>query len=319
MRIFCALLLISAVPQTCLAWHEGGHHLIAELAYDLLKKPEQQQFQTILKNHPRFALDFVAPPDNAAPDASIRWVIGRAGYWPDIARAFPDWTRPTWHYQLGSTLNLGEVNPPKNPGPVPADANLGTQELYIAQAVELCRTVLRDKSRQNSDRAVALCWLAHLVGDAHQPCHAGSLYVAEVFPEGDRGANSILTTHPDKPKPLHLVWDGLLGSTYDSAEVKHLMIEITSNKPIWGSAIEGAKRPGGLDPLTWLAESAEYGRTHVYGPEVLAAIEAARRGSRKVEIIDLSEEYLQAGRELARVRAAFAAHRLASILQDGLK
>ena len=38
--------------------------------------------------------------------------------------------------------------------------------------------------------------------DAHQPCHAGSLYAESVFPEGDRGANTTITAnfvkHPRK-------------------------------------------------------------------------------------------------------------------------
>ena len=54
-------------------------------------------------------------------------------------------------------------------------------------------------------------------------------------------------------------------------------------------------------------------------PEVMAAVEAAARGGQKVETVDLSEEYLKAAGALARVRAAFAAHRLAGILSDSLR
>ncbi len=56
-----------------------------------------------------------------------------------------------------------------------------------SQAVVLCRRTLNDSDRPGSERAIALCWLGHLVGDAHQPCHVGSLYVEGDFPEGDRG------------------------------------------------------------------------------------------------------------------------------------
>ena len=67
--------------------------------------------------------------------------------------------------------------------------------------------------------------------------------------------------------------------------------------------------------MTWLAESAEYGRSHVYTPDVLAAVEAAARGGHKVETIDLSEEYLIAAGRVAQKRAAFAAQRLGMILK----
>ena len=41
-----------------------------------------------------------------------------------------------------------------------------------------------------ADRADALCWVCHLVGDIHQPLHCVSLFNA-TFTSGDRGGNSI--------------------------------------------------------------------------------------------------------------------------------
>jgi hypothetical protein len=317
-RSLLAFLLVFSIPQVCLGWFENGHHLIAELAFDLLSKNQQKQIHDLIRNHPRFQEDFASPPIVVETGETDRWLIGRAAYWPDVARAFPEWSRPTWHYQLAATLTIGEVKVPELPGSLPSDATLDTQELYIAQAIELCRKVLRDTSRSKADRAIALCWIMHLVGDAHQPCHAGSLYVADVFPEGDRGANSILTKDPEKPKPLHLRWDGLLGANYNSEEIRRLSDEITADRSLWGKAAEASKKQGGLNPLTWLVESADYGRSHVYGPEVLSAVDAARRGGQKVEIIDLTEEYLQAAFQLSRVRAADAARRLAGVLDEAL-
>lgn len=119
-----------------------------------------------------------------------RYLIGRAGYWPDVARSQPKYNRPTWHYQLGETLSIGEVEVPVDPVELDPKATLETQELYAIQAIHLCRNVLKD-SQSAGERALAVSWLCHLVADISQPCHAGSLYVEHVFPEGDRGANSI--------------------------------------------------------------------------------------------------------------------------------
>jgi hypothetical protein len=191
------------------AWSESGHHIIAVFAFDQLNEIEQNELLRILAAHPRNSEDF-SPPDKIRN--VIRWRIGRAGYWPDVARRQPTYNRPTWHYQLASTLTIGSktaVNIPATPGPCPELANLDTKELHIAQAFELCLRVMSTQSQQTSDRAIALTWLAHLVGDAHQPCHAGSLYVADVFPIGDRGANSITTVQGNN---LHALWDGLLSS-----------------------------------------------------------------------------------------------------------
>jgi hypothetical protein len=72
----------------------------------------------------------------------------------------PGADRPTWHYQLGATLTMGDranYHVPETPGPCPASANLDTKDLYISQAVELCRRVMADSNSLTSDRAIALC------------------------------------------------------------------------------------------------------------------------------------------------------------------
>jgi hypothetical protein len=328
-RSIVACLMVGLLAPPCRAWHEPGHHIVALLAYDLLNKQEQQQLLAVLREHPRFAEDF-APVGNRSdqkeanpggrkdsppltPEENERWLVGRAGYWPDVARSQPDYNRPSWHYQLGPTLVIGNPkNVPMNPGPLPADATLETQELHIAQAIGLCRAVLRDKTRKASDRAIAICWLAHLVGDAHQPCHAGSLYAAGVFPEGDRGANSIPTK---QMKNLHALWDGLLGSQYDAGDIRRRCKVIRDDAPVWTEAEAAAGKGNGLDPLTWLSESAGFGRSHVYTPEVLEPVEAVSRGlTPKVATIELSDDYLTAAGGIARRRAAFAGYRLALIL-----
>ncbi len=325
-RMIVACLMVCLLVQPCRAWHEAGHHIIALLAYDLLTKREQQQLQAVLREHPRINEDFVPVANRSVqkdaqqltPEETERWLIGRAGYWPDVARSQPDYNRPTWHYQLGATLTIGHLKDvPKNPGPAPAEATLETQELHIAQAVEVCRAVLRDKNCKTSDRAIAICWLAHLVGDAHQPCHAGSLYAAGAFPEGDRGANSIPTK---QSRNLHALWDGLLGSPYDAGDIRRRCEVIRTDGPQWTAAQAAARKASGLNPLTWLSESVVVGRSHVYTPEVLEPIEAVSRGlTAKLATIELSDDYLTAAGHAARTRAAFAGHRLALILSQDLR
>lgn len=318
MKLVAAFLFAILVAQPCQAWWESGHQIIALLAYDLLSEEQQRQLQQILQEHPRLKEDFVTPTKSAGLVEIERWRVGRAGYWPDVARSQEKYNRPNWHFQLGATLVVGDVkNVPANPGPAPAGASLETHELHLAQAVEVCRKVLRDKGRSPRDHALVVCWLAHLVADAHQPCHAGSLYAAGVFPEGDRGANLIPTK---QVKNLHALWDSLLGDQYDPGDIRRRCDTIRSDAVHWTHAKLAAGRREGLNPLTWLAESSEFGRSHVYTPEVLERVDTVARGlTRKVEMIDLPEDYLKAAGELARIRAAFAAHRLALIWSEDLR
>ncbi|HEY4261326.1 MAG TPA: S1/P1 nuclease, partial [Schlesneria sp.] len=276
MRVIVLFLIVVLSAQTCFAWSEGGHHLIAVMAFETLSHDQQQEVSTLLKSHPRFAEDF-KPPEKISDPAEIqRWLVGRAGYWPDVARSQPVFTRPNWHYQLGASMVVGQpVNVPATPGPLPADATMETGNLHIAQAIQLCRSVLKDKSRPSSERALAICWLIHLVGDAHQPCHAGSLYYAKVFPEGDRGANSIPTK---QFKNLHALWDGLLGPFFDAGDVQRRERSIIADRANWQEAQSAAKSSNGLDPLRWLSESAELGRSHVYTKEIMTPVEAVAKG-----------------------------------------
>lgn len=317
MRVCVMFLAVVLSVQSCLAWSEGGHHLIAVMAFESLSPDQQAELSAILKEHPRFAEDFKPPAKISEPAEIQRWLIGRAGYWPDVARSHPEFNRPNWHYQLGATMTVGDpVNVPARPGFVPADATLATESLHISQAIQLCRAVLKDRSRPKSERALAICWLMHLVGDAHQPCHAGSLYYAKVFPDGDRGANAIPTK---QFKNLHALWDGLLGPLFDAGDIQRRERSIVADRAMWHEAQLAARASTGLDPLRWLNESEEFGRSSVYTTEIMTPIEAVARGaSSTLHEIDLSEKYLQAAGQVARRRAAFAASRLAVLLAEDL-
>ena len=315
-RRFAVFLLATILlMQPAFAWSEGGHHLIARLAFSRLGAGEQQQVLGILKQHPRFAEDFVAPANLQSDDELNPWIMGRAGYWPDIARKQPLYHRSTWHYQLGSSLSIGDrVMVPETPGPLSAGATAATEELYIAQAIELNRRILRNPSSTPPEKAIAISWLAHLVADAHQPCHAGSLYVDGIFPEGDRGANSIPTK---QGRNLHSLWDGLFGSSDTPNNIKRRALEV---EQVFATVRLDQRVVGNLDPQVWLAESVETARSHVYTTDVLAAVEAAQRsGATKVEIIDLPQPYLKDAGSIAQLRAGFAARRLAAILQEDLR
>ena len=306
--------ILLASPPTH-AWFAGGHHLIAALAYDLLPASDQQQVIALLRNHPRFKEDFRSPtPLRSAAQRNL-WLIGRAGYWPDVARDHPAFNRPTWHYQLGATRVLGTVTLPRDPGPLPQNATLKTDRLHVAQAIELARRTLRSSSAAGSDKAIAICWLAHLVGDSHQPCHAGSLYAAKLFPKGDRGANLIPVGDDSN---LHAYWDSQLGGRYNALSISGFAGRVRNTRE-WKLASKAVTRQDALSPSTWLRESRELGQRYVYTQQVIDAVEAARRsGVKTVESLRLTADYQQDAERISLGRAAIAAHRLAAILKSDL-
>jgi hypothetical protein len=316
MRRFLLWIAVVLTTVPAYGWSESGHHLVALLAFDHLSADEQKQLLELLAAHPRYVEDFTPPPKVRDSD---RFRVGTAGYWPDIAREQPEYNRPNWHYQLGATLTMGD--PAKyvvheTPGPCPANATLETRNLHIAQAVELCRRVMADKNAPTRDRAIALCWLAHLVGDAHQPCHAGSMYVAGLFPEGDRGANSIPTKQKNN---MHALWDGLLGGRYDEGVMNRRVKWIDGKPDYEGLGKEVMARSNTLDPLTWLTESRAHSVQVAYTPEVLGPVKAAME-SPLTELLPIhfSKAYLKRAGNLAQHRAAEAGYRLAAVWREGL-
>jgi hypothetical protein len=319
-----ALLLIPLFilpSQLCLAWSEGGHHLIAAVAFSLLTENERSELLAVLKEHPRFAEDFVPPEKLPNDEERIRWLVGRSGYWPDVARKQPLYHRSTWHYELGASLILGEKSKlavPDRPGALPSGATLETQELHIAQAIGLCRKVLSDKSQSAADRAVALCWIGHLVADAHQPCHAGSLYMEGVFEkkDGDRGANSIPTKQRQN---MHALWDQILGEDFALRTMRRRYAEIVTSSELRAVGEQAVGVSGGLDPQVWLEESRKAAVEHVYTQEVLQSLSVVVRGlAEKPQVLTLSEEYLKNAGRVAQRRATEGAYRLAGVWRECL-
>lgn len=217
---------------------------------------------------------------------------------------------------MGASLILYDATAPENPGPVPPDATSGTQNLYIAQAIELNRGILADKTRSDRDRAIAISWLAHLVADSHQPCHAGSLYSPLAFPDGDRGANSIELTNG---RNMHAFWDGLLGRNANPGDVRKRVYEISSDIAMKAAGEQAADDASNLDPEVWLTESRKYAREYVYTPTILNSIQAVERElTKEMTPITLPEQYLTTSGAVAQLRASQAGHRLARIWKNCL-
>lgn len=314
-----ALFLVAAILFTplhhALGWWDCGHHVVASIAYDKLSPVDRETFLELLTHHPRYAEDF-SIPDTIQDDklATGRWLFGVAAYWPDVARKHPTWSRPKWHYQLGATLTIGrpnEVKVPNTPPPLPSQATLSEQELHIEQAVILCRKVLTNIALPKSERAIALCWLMHLYGDAHQPCHAGSLYTAETFPEGDRGANSIRIKDA---MSVHAIWDSQLGRKTDPDSIRKRTLAVASDP---GLMLFALRKTRSSHPKAWLQESRELAKRYVYPVEILAFLPSAKKDDRgNVELPTLSKNYYDNAARISRQQAAVAGTRLHHALRN---
>jgi hypothetical protein len=185
-----------------------------------------------------------------------------------------------------------------------------TEPEEIRTAFAWARRTLGDTARPATERALALAWLLHLVGDAHQPLHAVALFTQRRFVFGDRGGNEILAG----TLSLHRVWDSLLGDDVSLPFVQQRARGWLARAELRKDASAARSQ---LEIDAWLDEDCELARRSVYTRPILRVLESAEGGAllAKPEVA-LDAAYLAGARRAAERRAAMAGARLAAILKS---
>ena len=320
------LLLATAVD----AWNPAGHMAIASIAYDRLTEPQRQSLVALLRDHPRFGQDFAAQlPAGLSPPEQARWIFMRGAVWPDVARSLTGddlktYNHPSWHYVDLPVYLDAQASEKISPPPMELDYRKASsaQTMNVVQALDRAAADLADASQSRAQKAVALCWVLHLVGDIHQPLHGATLYSAARFrgvPIGDRGGNDIpvsdiagivVTTEQRKPN-LHALWDAMLGTDDSLDAAVKLGDSIVQSHP--SKDFEEQLKRG--RPPDWARESCQIAAREVYTPEIRTAIEAGEAHPHApLPPLKISAQYLEAGRRTAGERAALAGYRLSALL-----
>ena len=105
-----------------------------------------------------------------------------AARWPDDIRDDADYHHGRWHYINMPFKPAGQPDSVAAPPPDPDN---------IIRAYEQNLAIVSSENASSDQKAIALCWIFHLVGDAHQPLHTVAPYTTE-YPRGDKGGNAIL-------------------------------------------------------------------------------------------------------------------------------
>jgi hypothetical protein len=278
--------------------------VVASIAYDHLTPQTRAAVDALLIHHRDYSL-WMRDLPTGYTDRS-RYAFMKAATWPDDVRKTPD-DRPTWHYADVPVIAPGFTPDPSVLRPVKPNA-----ETQIPDQM----TLLSNPSALDADRAVALCWVEHLIGDIHQPLHDSSLF-SPIFPKGDKGGNSetlapgALDGDPVEkaiaPKNLHLLWDFLLGGTRDPVQVQTL-----------AAALEGKHSRADFPQITthktvhdWVLEGNALAAQDVYrnGSLPLAPEPGGKRA-----VVTLPPGYLNAAHQLADRQIVLAGLRLADTL-----
>ena len=318
-------LALALVPRPAHAWNEAGHRLIALVAWEQLDDPTRAAIVQLLKSHERFGADFKGrmPEDIRAADTATknRWIFLQASIWPDIARELTGSSRvkhhqPAWHYISQPLFLTGgdEQALWKHGLPV----NVGTQwfstmrlgEMNIIQALQRTRAQLRNPAAPAAERALALTWLFHLVGDLHQPTHSTALFSLGRFREGDRGRSEIPTTVRGN---LHAYWEGILAAP---GAVEVMDASVSGWLEDADLREHGEAAAASLDEVQWMAESVTQAMAVVYDEVLIRALIAAEDDpGQDLNPFDFDEGYHERARRAAAQRAVEAGYRLAELLK----
>lgn len=275
--IFVFLILAS----NAFAWHDFGHMVVTEIAYRHLKPEVRTKVDELLKT--------------GATEKASDFVM--ASCWADDVKSDKD---RTWHYT--NRFFRSDRKPAKNK---PKAEN-------IVWAIKKMTALLKDASKPKAERADALRYLLHFVGDIHMPLHNVARETKE-FPEGDRGGNDFHVVSPKdmdpKPRNLHFLWDmgaGVFGrierplTDEGRKEVAAIADEAMQLYPEFNHK----KRVALLDPNAWSMEGFRLAISKVYKLKENTVPPAS---------------YLSMVRQTAKKQVALAGYRLAALLNSILK
>jgi hypothetical protein len=159
----CLASVLWLVQPAAWAWGPQGHRVVGELAQRQLGPEATAELRRLL-------------PGEGLAEVSN---------WSDFIRSNRAW-------DCGSPLHYTTVLPGTSWTGPPSEGD-------AVVAVVAFGDILADRTRSDSDRANALKWLVHIVGDLHQPLHVGR--------GCDRGANSVWVSWFGQQSNLHRVWD----------------------------------------------------------------------------------------------------------------
>lgn len=133
----------------------------------------------------------------------IRRMFLECARWADDNKFRPN-DRLTWHTARWAIVD--KEAPPEVKAA--AAARHGKPAGQAFEALALNNAMIENPESSPAERALALCWVLHIVGDIHQPMHVSDLFSKD-FPTGNAagGLSYVMDPVSESPIPLHILWD----------------------------------------------------------------------------------------------------------------
>ena len=288
LSVFAAALAGSATPGPVFAWGNEGHQIVALVAERHLTPGAVKAVDSLLGSEGG-QLENVA----TWADCIKRSSGCAADDGPFDQKAHPE-TRP-WHF-VDILVTAQGYDPALD----------CANDSCVVAKIAGYRTTLADAGAPAIDRLIALKFLVHFVGDAHQPLHAA--YKKLKDGKSDEGGNLRFVRAPAGAKTdLHAFWDTGL--------VRAELSDFANALAIYATALDQGTAPsiGDLDPIKWANEShhvaaAAYKYAGVDGPHGFVASDP----------VILKPPDVTRWRKLVRQQLRLAGLRLAAVLNEAL-
>jgi hypothetical protein len=197
MKILPILVLAAAACGSAYGWGCEGHQIVALIAGQHLTPEARAAVYQLLKENPIDpALSRFCQP--VATDA-----MADAASWADDSKKGEK--TGTWHY-LDIPRGVEHAELMKYCAPVGDSTDGKDRPGCLLTGLQYEFDILKDHNRPAAERATALRYVIHFIGDLHQPLHTTT--------NDDQGGNCTSVTLFEDPKlaNLHGVWDyGIIG------------------------------------------------------------------------------------------------------------
>jgi hypothetical protein len=313
LRTLTLLVALAIFTSSAHAWWNGGHELVAYIAYKKLTPATRQRVDALIGLNPMYATWTMGIPEDQK--AAIAFV--QAATWPDCIKSYScvgGYTsdggdtppgKPTDTQNVGYTDHLMHqywhfIDEPYSAG-APAQPPKSPNALTEIQL--LTAAIATDEV--DDIKSYDLVWLEHLVGDVHQSLHATSRFTKN-HPNGDAGGNLIYFCDSPCKDELHAYWDGIPGDGPTFAQTTAAGDKLLARaKPV--KATE-------TDPTVWVNESFELAKSKVYAAPISDDNDPTVKNSPRIDA-----KYAAAAIRVANGQVLLAGYRLAQLLNKNLK
>lgn len=297
--VWLSLLIWLSAMVSATAWSRAGHELVARIAWERLDEAGKGDLFTVLRQHPAFRV--WEEEALAAKPADFRlFIVERAAAWPDDMRRKGDdnpfrlkdatQVHGDWHY-VDHPLSFDGTPCPKR-----------LPEESVLKGLRWGHGVLSNPRNGLRQRAIALAWLLHLVGDVHQPLHCSERF-SQALKKGDRGGNAWMVAKPGgREITLHWMWDSLADDVARAAQ-----------PPLDRKTDRQCPPDTRFDD--WSEEGAALARRYVYDEGSVPGAPIVDEQHPPRDVSPLSPSYIERARQVAANRLALAGRRLGDLLR----